>query len=458
MTLTIEPATAGWSPSNETLDRAADGHRVLGHRHRHRHPAGQAADHLRGLPAGRRQHQPQVRRHGPGPRDQPRARRGCSGGEIRLVSAPRRGQHLHALPAAGLRAAAPAPLRRPSAAGARPRRSRRRAAARNRRSTTGSTGGPTHRRPGDRSPAAAALPTDAPRLVNEVGDDRDEPPAGRRVLLIVENDVALRPVPARDGARAGLQGARHVAGRRGAGAGARVQAGGDHARHLPARHRRLARARAAEERPADAAHPGLRHLDRRCARARAGGRAPCAFVAKPIQTQGRARRRSMPTASATSCAGDEDACWCVARDAGAARRAGPAARRRRRAGRSTRRRSRDGARSASRSDRVDCMVARTATSISPARLDADAGRRPAQDRRSSVLDRRRRRHAEPSARRHGAGRHGAARVRDVRSPERLLDQARLFLHRDAVEHAGGAARGAARVCTSPTRCWRASRC
>ena len=52
--------------------------RVLGSRHRHRHPAGQAADHLRGVPAGRRQHQPQVRRHRPRARDQPRDRAACS--------------------------------------------------------------------------------------------------------------------------------------------------------------------------------------------------------------------------------------------------------------------------------------------------------------------------------------------------------------------------------------------
>ena len=36
-------------------------------------PLGEAEDHLRGVPAGRRQHQPQVRRHRPRPRDQPRA-------------------------------------------------------------------------------------------------------------------------------------------------------------------------------------------------------------------------------------------------------------------------------------------------------------------------------------------------------------------------------------------------
>ena len=47
---------------------------------------------------------------------------------------------------------------------------------------------------------------------------------GDRVLLIVENDLALRPRPARRGAREGLQGPGHVAGAGGAGDGARVQA------------------------------------------------------------------------------------------------------------------------------------------------------------------------------------------------------------------------------------------
>ena len=47
--------------------------RLRGVRYRHRHSAGKTAHHLRGLPAGRRGHQPQVRRHGPRARDQPRA-------------------------------------------------------------------------------------------------------------------------------------------------------------------------------------------------------------------------------------------------------------------------------------------------------------------------------------------------------------------------------------------------
>ena len=39
------------------------GGRLRGRRHRHRHRRGQAGAHLRGLPAGRRHHQPPVRRH-----------------------------------------------------------------------------------------------------------------------------------------------------------------------------------------------------------------------------------------------------------------------------------------------------------------------------------------------------------------------------------------------------------
>ena len=49
------------------------GGRVRGHRHRHRHLRRQAVAHLRGVPAGRRHDQPQVRRHRPRPVDQPRA-------------------------------------------------------------------------------------------------------------------------------------------------------------------------------------------------------------------------------------------------------------------------------------------------------------------------------------------------------------------------------------------------
>ena len=47
---------------------------LRGDRHRHRHSAREAEAHLRGVPAGGRGHQPQVRRHRPRARDQPRAR------------------------------------------------------------------------------------------------------------------------------------------------------------------------------------------------------------------------------------------------------------------------------------------------------------------------------------------------------------------------------------------------
>ena len=58
--------------------------------------AGEAADHLRGVPAGRRQHEPQVRRHRPGPGHQPRA---CASAWRRADPGqqPRPRQHVHAL-------------------------------------------------------------------------------------------------------------------------------------------------------------------------------------------------------------------------------------------------------------------------------------------------------------------------------------------------------------------------
>ena len=63
----------------------------------------QAAAHLRGLPAGRRHHQPQVRRHRPGPFHQPR-NRAPPGRRNPAAEQARRGQHLHAVPAHRLHA------------------------------------------------------------------------------------------------------------------------------------------------------------------------------------------------------------------------------------------------------------------------------------------------------------------------------------------------------------------
>ncbi len=89
-------------PGGVTLERRAPrrrADRVRGGRHRRRHPPGQAAGDLRGLPAGRRHDQPQVRRHRPRPVDQPRAgarpRR-----RDRSVEHGRGGRDLHPGPAA----------------------------------------------------------------------------------------------------------------------------------------------------------------------------------------------------------------------------------------------------------------------------------------------------------------------------------------------------------------------
>ena len=75
---TVTPARSG-APrrhaSRPTRSTQADERdRVLGRRHRHRHRRGQAAADLRGVPAGRRHDQPQVRRHRPGPVDLARDR------------------------------------------------------------------------------------------------------------------------------------------------------------------------------------------------------------------------------------------------------------------------------------------------------------------------------------------------------------------------------------------------
>ena len=73
--------------------------RLRGHRHRHRNSAGEAEADLRGVPAGGRRHQPEIRRHRPRSCHQPRAgeparRRNPS------AQRARQGQHLRALSAA----------------------------------------------------------------------------------------------------------------------------------------------------------------------------------------------------------------------------------------------------------------------------------------------------------------------------------------------------------------------
>ncbi len=71
-------------------------------RHRDRDPRREAADDLRGVPAGRRHDEPQVRRHRPGPDHQPRDRSPARRGHRRGERA-RRGEHLHAPSARAIR-------------------------------------------------------------------------------------------------------------------------------------------------------------------------------------------------------------------------------------------------------------------------------------------------------------------------------------------------------------------
>ena len=90
-------------PSDPVDDR--HGRPVRGERHRHRHSAGKAEAHLRGVPAGGRGHQPQVRRNRTGSRDQPRAGRAPRRRD-RAAEHARVRQHVHALSAAAVRGTA----------------------------------------------------------------------------------------------------------------------------------------------------------------------------------------------------------------------------------------------------------------------------------------------------------------------------------------------------------------
>ena len=156
--------------------------------------------------------QPQVRRHRPGPGDQPRA----------VAAARRRDPAASARRASGSTFTLYLPVDLHAAAhGAQGPSARRRHGQPAARVADGAASSRAHaaRRPtadGRDATARRRMPALPPpsRSVNEVGDDRDDIPPGDRVLLIVENDLALRPLPARRGPREGLQGAGHLAGAR----------------------------------------------------------------------------------------------------------------------------------------------------------------------------------------------------------------------------------------------------
>ena len=242
---------AGWNPEQEMLNAANAVVAFSVTRHRHRHPQGEARRHLRGVPAGRHRHQPEVRRHRPGPLDQPadhppprrrdpdRERAG-------------RGQHLHPVPAG--RSTRPpvqtAPARRPGETGAvaaeslRPMldgRLARDARAGGRARGRPTTGAPS--RPGD------------------------------RVLLIAEDDPNFAQILldlARDGASRGWSPAGPTARLRWPGS---TSPTADHARPPAARRGRLDHPRPAQARPGHPPHPGPHHLGRRELAARPAARA-----------------------------------------------------------------------------------------------------------------------------------------------------------------------------------------
>ena len=158
--------------------KRSTGHRAvvasLGAGHRHRHPPGEAADHLRGFPTSRRLDQPQVRRHRPGPGDQPRAGQ-AAGRRNSSLQQDRRRKHLHALPAADVQRSA----QHSSSAVA--DANRRRNDANARRSGNAGQSYVPRREP---TPAAAST----------VEDDSGDIQSGDRVVLVVENDANFAKV------------------------------------------------------------------------------------------------------------------------------------------------------------------------------------------------------------------------------------------------------------------------
>ena len=97
--MTVSAALGGWSAEHPLLNHAAAVVRVRSVRHRHRDPAGEAEADLRGVPASRRRHQPQIRRHRIGSRDQPRAGQ-PAWRRNPFAQHARQGQHVHAVSAA----------------------------------------------------------------------------------------------------------------------------------------------------------------------------------------------------------------------------------------------------------------------------------------------------------------------------------------------------------------------
>ncbi len=252
---------AGWTaaPSDSQPDSVRG--RLRGHRHRHRHSRREATHHLRGLPAGRRQHQPQIRRHRPRPGDQPGAfeparRRDSSAKHSRCRAA-----RLHCTCRSGTSA-----LRLPE---------------------TRAISGP--RAPSARRFRRPGPPSGRPRWWSTIATDIE---AGDATLLIVEDDPHYARVLVDLARDRGFKVLAATRGGEGAGARASIPPDGGLARRLPARHARVGRAEPVEAGSADPAHSGPDCDTRRGSPA--WSRARCLLVRDQADEQGRAGRRDVP--------------------------------------------------------------------------------------------------------------------------------------------------------------------
>ena len=221
--LRMSPAAAGWSGDHQVLNQADSVRGVRGHRHRHRHPGGQAEAHLRALPAGRHGHQPAVRRHGPGPVDQPGDRAAARGRDPGREP-PRPGEHVHAVRAPTLPRHDGDEPGDDGRGGAAERHDGRPIRASLARPPRRSPRGPGRRAGGffatkggagatAMSPAGAATsPEESPTTGGDLGP-------GDRTLLIIEDNAQFAAHPAGYGPPDRLQGPGGLAGRRRAGPG-----------------------------------------------------------------------------------------------------------------------------------------------------------------------------------------------------------------------------------------------
>ena len=206
------------------------------------------------------------------------------GGEIRLSSAPGAGQHVHALPAAELHARARRGSRARGARRPTPRRAR--AASAERRAHAAARRRARRCADGVRRGARAAPSRSSTRRATTATTIQP----GDQVLLIVENDLAFARVLLDAAREQGFKGlvTSHRRRRRWPWPASTSPAAITLDIYLPDIEGWRVLDRLKND-LGDAAHPGVRDLDRRC---RASGRCAPApgFVAKPIQSQGRARR------------------------------------------------------------------------------------------------------------------------------------------------------------------------